>query len=480
MRNRMILLLTLSLCLMLTGALTASAQGGDLAFVRIGHFVGDAPAVDVYLNGELSDVQDLTLGDVTPWIAVPAGTYSAAITVADAPLANAVATLEGVQLEPGDWATISAIGSLAENSLALQPAIEDYDTPIADGVTRVNVFHAIEGMSGIDLVRRGASMIDTIAYPNPNLGNDGLGSVELASESIDLAIAAAGRPTAVIVTLPQVELLDGHYVSLFVYGTLDAPLYSIQTVSPAEATLVRSGNPLTTETIVVDPAVDQPAATVEASGTAAFIRVGHFGSDAPAVDVFLNGELTSVQNLEYGTVTDWLPVPAGTYTVAASVAGSPVDNAVMTLEEVELEADSWTTISAVGSLGQDTLSLTAAEEDYATVIEEGVTRVSVFHAMEGMSGIDLTRRGAVMISTIAFPDEALGNDGQASVELASGTVDLAIAAAGRTDAVIVTIPAVVLEENTYVAIFVYGSLEAPEYLIKVVEEAEINLLRRTS
>jgi hypothetical protein len=475
MRTRILLFLVL--CLTVLGVLPAAAQS-SYAFIRVGHFAGDAPAVDVYLNGQLTTVQGLTLGDVTPWIAVPAGTYSVAITVAGAAFNTAVASVDGVELAAGTWATISAVGTLAEDTLALQPAVEDYKTSIADNTTRVTVFHAIQGMTGIDLVRNGASMIDTIAYPSASLGNDGAASVELLSGVVDFQISAAGRPAAVIVDVPQVTLLAKGYVSIFVYGTLQAPLYSIQTVTPAETTLVSTGNVLTTETLIVDPALVAANPTIPA-GAVAFVRVGHFGSDAPNVDVYLDGELTGVTDLAYGSVTDWMAVPAGERTFAVTVTGAPVANAVMSLD-IELGSDSWTTISAVGTLGADTLTLSAAKEDYKTVIDTGVTRVSVFHAITDMSGIDLVRRGVSLLDTVTFPQASLGNDGMGSVEVASGTVDFAITAAGRADAVLTTIPALELVPNSYVAILVYGTLQAPLYVVKVISEAEVNLLLRTN
>ena len=475
MRTR--ILLFLALCLTLMGALPATAQ--SYAFVRVGHFAGDAPAVDVYLNGQLTTVQGLTLGDVTPWIAIPAGTYSVAITVAGAAFDTAVASLEGVSLEAGTWATISAIGTLAEDNLALQPAIEDYDTPIEAGISRVSVFHAIQGMSGIDLVRKGASMIDTIAYPDATLGNDGAASVELLAETVNFQISAAGRPDAVIVDVPEVDLLDSGYVSIFTYGSLQAPLYSIQIVTPAEATLVSTGNLLTTDTLIVDPAVVAAQSGI-AAGSVAFVRVGHFGSDAPNIDVYLDGVLTGVTDLAYGNVTDWMAVPAGEHIVDVTVTGAPVENAVITLEDVTLKPGSWTTFSAVGTLGEDTLTVQAAVEDYKTVINTGVTRVSVYHAITDMSGIDLVRNGVSLLDTVAFPDVALGNDGLGSVEVAAGIVDFDITAAGRADAVITTLPALELVANSYVSIFVYGTLDAPLTVVKVITEAEVNLMIRTN
>jgi|GEM_PF-1200960 len=475
MRTRIVLFL--ALCLTLIGVLPTAAQS-SYAFVRIGHFAGDTPAVDVYLNGQLTTVQGLTLGDVTPWIAVPSGSYTAAITIAGSPLDTAIATVEGVVLDAGKWATISAVGSLTEDSLSLQPTFEDYNTTIDAGISRVTVFHAIEGMSGIDLLRKGTPMLSTIAYPNPALNNDGASSVDLLAETVDFQIAAAGRPDAVIVDVPEVVLLEKGYVSIFAYGTLQAPLYSIQTVTAAEATLVTTGNVLTTETFIVDPAtVVAPVAT---DGGVAFIRVGHFGSDAPNVDVYLDGELTDVTDLAYGSVTDWMAVPAGDHTVDVTVTGSTPDKAVITLEDVTLKADSWTTLSVVGTLGADTLTVQPAVEDYKTVIAAGVTRVSVYHAITDMSGISLIRNGVSLLDTVAFPQPALGNDGLGSVEVASGIVNFGIAAAGRPDAIITTIPALELPANAYVSIFAYGTLNAPLYVVKVITEAEVNLLRRTS
>ncbi|HEX2622341.1 MAG TPA: DUF4397 domain-containing protein, partial [Phototrophicaceae bacterium] len=425
-------ILLLSFCFMLLGAMTVSAQD-DSAYVRVGHFASDVEAVDVYLNGELSDVQGLTYGDVTPWMQIPAGTYSVAITLEGGSVDSAIASVNEVELEAGTWATISAVGSLGEDSLTLQPSIEDYKTPVADGTTRVSLFNGIEGMSGIALVRKGAAMVSGVAFPNPANGNDGLGSVELPSGTFDFQVTPSGRENAAIVDVPQVVLDDGAYVTIFAYGSLDAPLYSIQSVSAADATLVTTGNPIETETVIVDPSETEVQPEI-VEGSVAFIRVGHFSSDAPAVDVYLNGEITDVANLEVGNLTDWEAVPAGDYKIDVTLAGGTPDKAIISLDEVTLEPDSWTTLSVVGSLGQDTLTLAAATEDYKTEIKDGETRLSLFHAIEGMSGIDLVRSGTAMIGSVAFPDAAKGNDGAGSVEIAAGTYTIQITAAGRTDA----------------------------------------------
>jgi hypothetical protein len=223
-------------------AVVPAAAQSEFAFVRIGHFSADAPVVDVYLNGELSDVQGLAFGEVTPWMAIPAGTYSIAVTAEAQSVDIAVATLDDVELAAGTWATIFAVGTLADETLALQPAVEDYATAVADGTARVTLFHAIDGMSGVDLVRDGAPMINTVAYPNPERGNDGAASIDLLAGTVDLAVTSATDNSVALISIPETVLPDGGYVSVFAYGTLDAPLYTLVTVSDADVDLLRSAN----------------------------------------------------------------------------------------------------------------------------------------------------------------------------------------------------------------------------------------------
>ena len=52
------------------------------------------------------------------------------------------------------------------------------------------------------------------------------------------------------------------------------------------------------------------------------IRVAHLSPDAPNVDVSVNGEpVAALQNVPYGTISPYLPLPAGTQQVTVSPAG---------------------------------------------------------------------------------------------------------------------------------------------------------------
>jgi Domain of unknown function (DUF4397) len=59
------------------------------------------------------------------------------------------------------------------------------------------------------------------------------------------------------------------------------------------------------------------AAPALAQGTPeAQVRVAHLSPDAPNVDVSVNGEpVAALQNVPYGTVSPYLPLPAGSQRV---------------------------------------------------------------------------------------------------------------------------------------------------------------------
>ena len=47
------------------------------------------------------------------------------------------------------------------------------------------------------------------------------------------------------------------------------------------------------------------------------VRVIHASPDAPAVDVWVNGAV-AIEDLAFGSATDWIALPAGSYDVAVT------------------------------------------------------------------------------------------------------------------------------------------------------------------
>lgn len=54
-----------------------------------------------------------------------------------------------------------------------------------------------------------------------------------------------------------------------------------------------------------------------------YVRVIHTVPDAPNVDIYANNKLI-INNLAYGSYTDYLPVPEGTYKISLYVAGTKI------------------------------------------------------------------------------------------------------------------------------------------------------------
>src|SRR3712207_9266002 len=76
----------------------------------------------------------------------------------------------------------------------------------------------------------------------------------------------------------------------------------------------------------------------------AMVRVIHASPDAPAVDVFVDGQ-AALRNVAFPAVSDYLEVPAGAHRVAVAPAGQGEGAAVITanptLEGGEIGRASW-------------------------------------------------------------------------------------------------------------------------------------------
>jgi Domain of unknown function (DUF4397) len=94
------------------------------------------------------------------------------------------------------------------------------------------------------------------------------------------------------------------------------------------------------------------AAPASASGGGTVkVRAFHNSPDTPPVDIYVNGAKT-LSNVAYGTVSDYLRVPRGTYNVQVKVAPSGAGDPAALEADVRLGRKP-TTIAAIGSLTGD-------------------------------------------------------------------------------------------------------------------------------
>lgn len=221
---------------------------------------------------------------------------------------------------------------------------------------------------------------------------------------------------------------------------------------------------------VLLPPTDEAAAPAEeaAAEEVVHIRVAHFSPDTPAVDVYVNGELSAVQGLEFPIITDWIELPAGSYNLAVAPAGTSIDSAAIGPADFDLPAGAWLTVAAVGSLENGTLKPAIIAEDYSE-IPEGQARVTVFHGIEDAPSVDVRAGDAVLISQLAFPGKLGSNDGAFTLTVPAGSYDLAVTPAGVSSPVVIDLTGTELVAGTNYLVAAVGTLADPQVALAATE-----------
>ncbi|MEO0597165.1 MAG: DUF4397 domain-containing protein, partial [Chloroflexota bacterium] len=257
----------------------------NTVFVRVAHLASDAPAVDIYIDGEIA-IENVAFTEVTDFVDLVAGSYFLSVTEtgtsADEALLSTVYTMVG-----GDWLTIATIGTVAEDDLALEFLVDDYTATVDDAV--VSVIHAVPDVDPVTVVPDNTDALPELAY----IGEDGdFLSQTLTSGEYAFDIQNADGES--LLTVDSTTLEAGSAYLIAVVGTADAPQVIVAVSNIAEVAGL-TGDADNVSTLLV--------------------RIGHFSVSAPIVDVYLDGELLR-ENVDFGNVSEYFPAPAGTFTVA--------------------------------------------------------------------------------------------------------------------------------------------------------------------
>ncbi|MBK7829216.1 DUF4397 domain-containing protein [Nannocystis sp.] len=160
------------------------------------------------------------------------------------------------------------------------------------------------------------------------------------------------------------------------------------------------------------PTTTDPGTTGDVETTT--IRVIHLAPDAPAVDIFANGDggapvVDGLPLKSSGTVI----VPAGEYSFAIAADGSPIEDAVFSVPALQYEAGKIYTVVALGKLGNNTFDVIRLEDDLGG-IDAAQVRLQVTHAAAGAAFAEVdvwAGPSADMLSPLIpdFPFKASGN-----------------------------------------------------------------------
>ena len=130
-------------------------------------------------------------------------------------------------------------------------------------------------------------------------------------------------------------------------------------------------------------------ASAHGGGTAK-VRAFHNSPDTPAVDIYVNGAKT-LSEVTYGTLSDYLRVPQGTYHVQVKVTPSTAADPAALEADVRL-GQRPVTIAAIGSLTGDggPLQLKVLRDRHT--VSRYLTRLRVAHTSPDAPAVDVQAR----------------------------------------------------------------------------------------
>lgn len=261
------------------------------AKLRIIHASSDAPAVDIYAEGQSTPLfTNVRYGDATAYATVPTGTYNVQVRAAGA-LATSAPVYSTGPLVLGAGHTVSAVaaGLLASSdstrAFRVLPLTEGFNPP-ADGRTRVRIVHAGADAPtvSIDVGDDGSSEITGLQ----RFQDTGATGVELPSgQSLQVGIRTATNAKVTSFTVPALPSRG----EVFVIATGQL---SQKPSAPAGFGLLAAGVGLVRQNPVV--------------------YALHASPDAPSVDLFV-GTTELVDDLTFGELSTPIQVPPGSYTL---------------------------------------------------------------------------------------------------------------------------------------------------------------------
>ncbi len=179
----------------------------------------------------------------------------------------------------------------------------------------------------------------------------------------------------------------------------------------------------------------------------AWVRVLHASPDAPAVDVKVN-DADVLTGVAFGTISDYIPVDAGTYNIKVCVAGTTTCVIDADLAFADQTKYTVAATNEVASIEAQLLIDPAAPD-------AGKAQVRVVHFSADTPTVDvLTQDGATVVGGLSYPD-ATGY-----LSLDPGTYDLKVCAAADHSVCPIDPPALDLAADSTTSVWAIGSLDA--------------------
>lgn len=317
---------------------------------------------------------------------------------------------------------------------------------------------------------------------------------DAALEQLGMTADELLADTELLTTVLQYHVVDGVVMAADVAGLDSAETLAGETITismDGDTVVLNDGQATVTEAdvnasngvvhvidgVLLPPSLTEgmtdaaPAEDTEAAAQSlAYLRVAHFAADAPAVQVYLDGEASNIQELNFGAISGWVEMPANTYEIAIVPVSGTLDDVVVGPVNYTFQPNTWTTLAVVGSLEDGSLTVQVLREDY-TRIDEDMARVAVLHAIPDAPAVDVLVNDEVAISNLSYSGGRDFNSGYTAVDVPVGTVNIKVVPTGATEPVLLEASDVELEAGTYYFIAATGSADEPQAVIESVSEA---------
>jgi hypothetical protein len=285
--------------------------------VRVVHGAPSAPSVDVYVtapNAALATttptLSNVSFKGISNALTIAAGTYQIRVTATGSK--TPVFDSGSVPLAGGaDLVLVAVDQNTGSSPISLVGLTADPATPrieLVDARAKLRAVHASPNAPNVDILLDNAVVAPNVPFKAV------FGFADVPSGARNVKVNAAGTATTVINVTPT--LVAGRAYTAYAVGFL----------ANIEALLAEDN------------------LTPPASG-AVKIRVIHGSPDAPNVDVLANDNRV-LTNVPFKGISDYLTVPAGTYTFKVNVTGTTT---TATQATVNLDGGRVYTALAIGS-----------------------------------------------------------------------------------------------------------------------------------
>jgi hypothetical protein len=191
------------------GAVAPANAAEDNAMLSVLHGVPGL-TVDVYVNDELT-LDDFEPGDLAGPLELPAGTYTVAITAADAADASEPA-IGPVDLPLEAGGNYTAVAHLDAEGNPTANLFTNDVSDIAAGEGRLTVRH-VAAAPAVDVLAGGSAVISGLENPNEE-------TLNLPAGTVEASVAAAGTTDPVIGPAP-VDVTEGTLTIAYAWGSLE-------------------------------------------------------------------------------------------------------------------------------------------------------------------------------------------------------------------------------------------------------------------